>query len=145
MTGPHQSIMACLVSMGHGRRAHGSCGGARRGRSACGRLVGKASSRWNCVGTMCEVVTLYCSISLSIPSGSHLSMSTTVWPRCSDAPPNRMTAVWYSGDPMMWTLSSSGWMPKRNRTPPSPSAASSGETPGSERLTPFGWPVVPDV
>ena len=32
------------------------------------------------MGTMCELVTLYCSMSWSISSGTHLSMSTTVWP-----------------------------------------------------------------
>ena len=59
----------------------------------------------------------------SISSGSHLSMSTSVCPRCSEALPKRSTAVWYSGEPMMWTLSSCGWMLKRNRMPESPSAA----------------------
>ena len=43
------------------------------------------------------------------------------------------TAVWYSGEPMMWTLSSWGWIPKRNSNPESPSAACSGVTPSSVR------------
>ncbi len=55
---------------------------------------GRASSRWNWVGTMCDVVTLYCSISCSMCSGSHLSISTTVWPKLIDAPEKRSTAVW---------------------------------------------------
>ena len=66
-------------------------------------------------------------------SGDHLSISTIVCPKCSDALPKRNTAVWYSGEPMMWTLSSCGWIPKRKSSPDSPSAACSGVTPISER------------
>ena len=54
---------------------------------------GRARSRWNWVGTMCEVVTRYSSMSRSISSGSHLSMTTMVWPRWIEAPEKRMTAV----------------------------------------------------
>ena len=43
---------------------------------------------------MCEVVTRYCSMSRSISSGSHLSITTMVWPRWIEAPEKRMTAVW---------------------------------------------------
>ena len=90
---------------------------------------GRASSRWNWVGTMCEVVTRCSSMRRSISSGIHLSMRTTVWPMCNDALPKRRTAVWYSGEPMMWTFSSPGWIEKRKRSPARPSAASSGVTP----------------
>ena len=69
---------------------------------------GSASRRWNCVGTMCEVVTRRSSMSRSMSSGSHLSMRTIVCPRCSEPLPKRNTAVWYSGEPMIWTLSSLG-------------------------------------
>ena len=47
---------------------------------------GSASSRWNWVGTMWELVTWYFSMSWSISSGTHLSISTTVWPRWMEAP-----------------------------------------------------------
>ena len=94
---------------------------------------GSASRRWNWVGTMCEVVTRRSSMSRSMSSGSHLSISTMVCPRCSEALPKRSTAVWYSGEPMMWTLSSWGWMPNRKSRPESPSAACSGVTPISLR------------
>ena len=51
-------------------------------------------------------VTSYFSMSSSIPSGDHLSMSTTGWPMCSDELAKTNTAVWYSGEPQMWTLPS---------------------------------------
>ncbi len=82
---------------------------------------------------MWEVVTRWRSMSESISSGCHLSMTTMVWPRWSEAPAKRRTAVWYSGDPTMWTLPSCGWMPKRKRSPDRPSAASSGVRPESGR------------
>ena len=80
-----------------------------------------------------------------MPSGVHLSMTTTVWPRCIEAPPKRVTAVWYIGEPMMWTFSSRGWMPKRKRSPDSESAPCSGVMPSNLRNTPLGLPVVPEV
>ena len=54
---------------------------------------------WLCV-TRCS------SISRSISSGVHLSISTTGWPTWSDVDAKTSTAVWYSGEPQMWTLSS---------------------------------------
>ena len=76
---------------------------------------GRARRRCSWVGTMCEVVTLCSSISRSISSASHLSMSTTLWPRCSELLVQSSTAVWYSGEPVMWTLPSSGCTPKSVR------------------------------
>jgi hypothetical protein len=40
------------------------------------------------------VVTLYFSMSFSMSSGVHLSISTTEWPRCIEADANMSTAVW---------------------------------------------------
>jgi hypothetical protein len=54
---------------------------------------------------MCEVVTRYFSIRSSVPSGVHLSIRTTVCPRCSESAANVSTAVWYSGDTTRCTLS----------------------------------------
>jgi hypothetical protein len=55
---------------------------------------GRASRRCSWVGTMWLLVTLYRSMSSSIVSGVQRSMSTTGWPRCSDAPTKASTAVW---------------------------------------------------
>ena len=55
---------------------------------------GSASRRWNCVGTMWLVVTRYFSMSSSMPSGVHLSISTTGWPMWSEQDANTNTAVW---------------------------------------------------
>ena len=60
-------------------------------------------------------------------------------------PAKTNTAVWYSGDPTMCTLSSNGCRPNMYSIPPNPLPPVSGSTPGSERRTPFGRPVVPDV
>ncbi len=90
---PHQSIILYLTSTGQGAAAWIMC--RREDTSYLLRVSsGRARSRWNWVGTMCEVVTRYCSMSRSISSGIHLSMSTTVWPRWMEAPENRSTAVW---------------------------------------------------
>ncbi len=59
---------------------------------------GSCSIRWNWVGTMCEVVTLYRWIRYSVCSGSHLSIWTRVWPMCTEFIAKRITAVWYIGD-----------------------------------------------
>ena len=106
---------------------------------------GSESRRWNCVGTMWLFVTLYCSMRRSMSAGVHLSMSTTVWPACSAPPANTSTAVWYSGEPQMCTLSSCGCRPNMNSIPEKPMAPSSGAPSGSGRRTPLGLPVVPDV
>jgi len=114
--------------------------------SYCARTSsGRPSRRTNCVGTMCVLVTRYLSIILSMPSGVHLSMTTTVWPMWIAPPAKTSTAVWYSGEPQMWTLSSYGWSRNMNSIPAKPTACSSGSTPGSLRRTPFGRPVVPEV
>ena len=82
---PHHSIILCLTSTGQGAAAWIMC--RRDERSYLFRVSsGRASRRWNWVGTMWEVVTWYCSMSWSISSGIHLSMSTTVWPRWMEAP-----------------------------------------------------------
>ena len=93
MAVPHQSIIWCLTSTGHGAAAWIMW---RSDDTSYWFRVssGRARSRWNWVGTMWEVVTRYFSISCSISSGIHLSMRTTVWPRWMEAPENRMTAVW---------------------------------------------------
>ena len=62
---------------------------------------------------MCVLVTRYLSMRWSICCGVHLSITTTVWPMCMAAPENTSTAVWYSGEPTMCTLSSNGCNPKR--------------------------------
>src|SRR5580704_1281177 len=102
---PHHSIILYLTSTGQGAAAWIMW---RREDMSYFVLVasGRANRRWNWVGTMCEQVTLYFSISCSISSGTHLSITTMVWPRWIDAPENRITAVWSSGEPTMWTLSS---------------------------------------
>jgi hypothetical protein len=60
-------------------------------------------------------------------------------------PANTNTAVWYSGEPTMCTLSSNDCNPNIVSIPPKPRPPASGSTPGSDRRTPFGRPVVPDV
>ena len=57
------------------------------------------------------VVTWCSSMSANIPSGDHLSMSTTGWPMCRALAVHMSTAVWYSGEPVMWTWPSSGCTP----------------------------------
>ena len=85
MESPHHSIILCFTSTGHGAAAWIMC--CSEDMSYLFRVSsGRASSRWNWVGTMWEVVTLYCSMSWSICSGIHLSISTTVWPRWTEAP-----------------------------------------------------------
>ncbi len=144
MTGPHHSIIWRLISGGHGAAA---CTMWRSDdMSYCAfTSSGSASKRWNCVGTMWLFVTPYFSMSCSMRSGVHLSMSTTVWPACSAPPANTSTAVWYRGEPQMCTFSSCGWSWKRNSIPEKPMTPSSGAAPTSGRRTPLGFPVVPDV
>ena len=72
-------------------------------------------------------------------------MTTIVCPMWSAPPENTSTAVWYSGEPTMWTLSSWGCSRKRKSIPPKPIDDASGVVPGSGRRTPLGFPVVPDV
>ena len=72
---------------------------------------GTPSRRTNWVGTMCVLVTRYLSISRSMSSGAHLSITTSVCPMWIAEPANTSTAVWYSGEPTMCTLSSNGWSP----------------------------------
>jgi len=74
-------------------------------RSSSGTL----RRRTNCVGTMWVLVTLYLSIRCSICCGVHLSISTMVCPMLMAEPEKLSTAVWYSGEPTMCTLSSKGW------------------------------------
>ncbi len=82
---PHHSIILYFTSTGHGAAAWIMC--SREDMSYLVRVSsGSASSRWNWVGTMCELVTLYFSMSWSISSGTHLSISTTVWRRWMEAP-----------------------------------------------------------
>ena len=82
---PHHSIILYLTSIGQGAAAWIMCW--REDRSYLLRVSsGRASRRWNWVGTMWELVTLYFSMSWSISSGIHLSISTTVWSRWMDAP-----------------------------------------------------------
>jgi len=56
-------------------------------------------------------------------------------------------AVWYSGEPQMWTLSSSASMPNMPRKKVMSAKTSSGAYSGGarSRLTPLGLPVVPEV
>ena len=77
---------------GRARRRAPWCARKTR-RSACARPRAAPSRRWNCVGTMWLVVTRYFSISRSISSGAHLSISTTGWPRCMEAEAKTNTAV----------------------------------------------------
>ncbi len=106
---------------------------------------GSARSRLNCVGTMWLWVTLYLSISSSMPSGVHLSMRITRWPRCSELPVKCSTAVWYSGEPVQCTPSPSGVMPNIWGKPANSSPNTSGSMSTTGRFTPLGLPVVPDV
>lgn len=92
---------------------------------------------------MCVCVQRWVSITRSISSGAHLSISTRGCPMCRAAPANWSTAVWYSGEQTRWTLSSNGLMPKMPRKPPR--WLSSGSLPGSGRRMPRGRPVVPEV
>ena len=83
---PHQAIILCLTSIGHGAAAWIMW--RRDVTSYLPRTSsGSASRRWNWVGTMCEVVTRHSSMSRSMSSGSHLSISTIVWPRWMEALP----------------------------------------------------------
>ena len=90
---PHQSIIRRFTSGGHGAAA---CTMQRVDDTSylARTSSGRASSRWNWVGTMWLVVTLCSSMSWSIPSGDHLSMTTTVWPMCSALAVHISTAVW---------------------------------------------------
>ena len=139
MTGPHQLIIARLTSGGHGAAAWTMCRSDDTSYFAF-TSSGRASSRTNWVGTMWVFVTRYRSMSSSIPSGVQWSITTTVWPMWIAPPAKTRTAVWYSGDPQMWTLSSKGCKPNRNSIPPNPDTIASGATPGSGRRTPFGAP-----
>ena len=92
-TGPHHSIIWRLIVGGHGAAACTMC--RSDDTSYCAfTSSGSASRRWNCVGTMWLFVTPYFSMSCSMRSGVHLSISTTVWPTCSAPPANTSTAVW---------------------------------------------------
>ncbi len=72
-------------------------------------------------------------------------MRTTWWPRWSEFVVHSSTAVWYSGEPVMWTLPSSGCTPNNIRNIEYSAPISSGSMSASARFTPFGCPVVPDV
>ena len=81
----------------------------------------------------------------SAPSAVQRSISTTVWPRCSDIVVQLLTAVWYSGAWVIWTLPSWGLEPNSISSIPAVEEASSGGRGSSARRTPLGRPVVPDV
>ena len=59
---------------------------------------GSDSSRWNIVGTMCVCVTRCFSMSASVVSASHPSISTIGTPiEAGPASENASGAAWYSG------------------------------------------------
>src|SRR5437588_5230630 len=106
---------------------------------------GRASMRWNMVGTMCEVVHRYRWPKARVGSAPHLSIRTTVWPMCRELRPKVMAAVWYSGAGTRWTLSSLGWIPNSDSSRLAMPKAVAGATSPRGRRTPLGFPVVPDV
>ena len=90
---PHHSIILCLTSTGHGAAAWIMC--CSEDMSYLARVSsGRARSRWNWVGTMCEVVTRYCSMSREHLLGDPLVHQHHGVARWIDAPENRRTAVW---------------------------------------------------
>ena len=81
----------------------------------------------------------------SVPSAVHLSIRTTVCPRCIAADPKVNTAVWYSGDTTRCTFPSAGMIPNIAWNDANISATVSGSMGGTARFTPLGCPVVPAV
>ena len=93
ITGPHQSIICRLTSCGHG--AAPWIAARIELTSYLDRTgSGSASSRRNCVGTMCVWVTRCRSIRASMVSGSNPSISTTGWPSWREIVAKFSTAVW---------------------------------------------------
>ena len=78
-TGPHQSIIACFTSGGHGAAAWTAT--CTPETSYFARTASASFSiRTNIVGTACRCVTPYCSMAASMPSASKRSIITTVPP-----------------------------------------------------------------
>ena len=144
MTSPHHSIIRRLVSTGQGAAAW-TMERSDDTSAAARTSSGSWSRRLNMVGTMWEVVTRRRSMSSSAPSAVQRSMSTAVWPMCSDMVVQLLTAVWYIGAWVRWTLSSWGAMANSMSSPPERAAASSGWRESRARRTPLGRPVVPEV
>ena len=61
-------------------------------------VSGRASSRWNIVGTMCVCVTPWVSIRRSVSTGSQCSMITSGTPYANGTATEKASgAAWYSG------------------------------------------------
>ena len=83
MIGPHQSIIACFTSTGHGAAAWTTA--FRLDTSYSARSASESlSMRTNIVGTNWAWVTWCCSMRASASAGSNRSITTTVPPsRCA--------------------------------------------------------------